>query len=128
VAKKRTTSRRKKSTPTLAEIKKARERLVEEIEGLDGELDALELVLGLKGDASEPPPPGRKRFRNNQNLVKTLRKALRGKECTIKDAVVAVRELGYQTTSPNFRIIVNQTLCNHPKDFKRVRRGVYTSR
>jgi hypothetical protein len=101
---------------------------MEEIESIDAELDSVELALGLRGDAGSPPPPGRKRFRNNQNLVKTLHKALRGQRMSVNDAVVAVRELGYQTTSPNFRIIVNQTLCNHKKEFKRLSRGLYTSR
>ena len=38
----------------------------------------------------------------------------------------AVQKAGYQTTSPNFRTIVNQTLLKK-KHFKRVERGQYTS-
>ncbi len=38
------------------------------------------------------------------------------------------KQCGYMTTSPSFRTIVNQTLINHPKRFKRVSRGVYTAK
>ena len=39
-----------------------------------------------------------------------------------------VQRGGYMTTSPSFRTIVNQTLINHPKRFKRRSRGVYTAK
>jgi hypothetical protein len=50
---------------------------------------------------------------------------LKGKKMTVVNAAEAVRRAGYQTTSPNFRVMVNATLLNK-KLFKRVERGVYT--
>jgi len=67
----------------------------------------------------------RKRARNDGNLAEYLEHVLEGRELTIGAAMDAVLEAGYQTTAENFRVIVNQKLTSD-KQFKRVRRGVYT--
>lgn len=69
---------------------------------------------------------GRTRPKNELNLVEALQKLLKDQTLSVTDAAEQVQKAGYQTTSPNFRTIVNQTLINHEDVFKRVGRGLYT--
>ncbi len=78
-----------------------------------------------KRTAAEPAS-GRKRFQNEMNLVDSLRGLLKGKSMGVSEITDAVQKAGYQTTSPNFRTIVNQTLIKSGK-FKKVARGQYTA-
>lgn len=68
----------------------------------------------------------RSRPRNEMNLVAALEKVLSGATMSVTDAAEAVQRAGYQTTSPNFRTIVNQTLIKNSALFKKVSRGQYT--
>jgi hypothetical protein len=68
----------------------------------------------------------RTRARNPNNLVESLAAVLRGKTLSVTDAAEAVQRAGYQTTSPNFRTMVNAALLKK-KFFKRVERGQYTA-
>ena len=70
---------------------------------------------------------GRKRPRNDSNLVDALHKLLTGKQMSVTDAAEAVQKAGYQTSAANFRTIVNQTLIKFRSRFKKVSRGVYTA-
>lgn len=70
---------------------------------------------------------GRRRPRNEMNLVEALRKTLSGKTMSVTEVAEAVQREGYKTTSDNFRTIVNQTLINSGQ-FKRVARGQYTAK
>jgi hypothetical protein len=47
---------------------------------------------------------------------------------SVSDVADAVKKAGYQTTSSNFRVIVNQALLANPKIFRKVARGEYTAR
>jgi hypothetical protein len=69
----------------------------------------------------------RRRPRNDMNLVEALRKLLNDRTMSVTEAAAKVQEAGYNTTSPNFRTIVNQTLINSGQ-FKRVSRGKYTAK
>lgn len=69
---------------------------------------------------------GRKRARNDSNLVDALAKVLKGKTMSVTDLAEAVQRAGYQTTSKTFRTIVNQALIKHTDTFKKVSRGMYT--
>lgn len=73
---------------------------------------------------------GRKRPRNTSNLVDALHKTLRGKTMSVTEVAEAVQKHGYKTTSPNFRVIVNQALINRKNKgkFKKVARGQYTAK
>lgn len=70
---------------------------------------------------------GRKRAKNDSNLVDALVKVLTNKTMSVTGVSKAVQEAGYVTTSPNFRTIVNQALIRD-KRFKRVDRGQYTAK
>jgi hypothetical protein len=70
----------------------------------------------------------RSRPRNAGSLVEALKKLLTGKTMSVTEMAAAVQKAGYKTSSPNFRTIVNQTLINNKKDFKRVARGQYTAK
>lgn len=101
-----------------------REKLLAEVAAIDSELAAFgyEAVSSPRSRAGG----GRKRPRNEMNLVDTLTKALKGKTMGVSEAAEAATKLGYRSSSANFRNIVNQTLLKHNKVFKKVGRGQYT--
>lgn len=70
---------------------------------------------------------GRKRPKNDMNLVEALTKTLKGKTMGVTELAEAVQKNGYRTSAANFRTIVNQTLIKHPKTFKKVSRGMYSA-
>jgi hypothetical protein len=125
---------------TLAE---QRDRLVAELEALDQELGAIDTGASSPAPArrkrGRPPGSGRagrKRAgrparsgrRNKANLVDSLHALLQNRTLNVTEISNAVQKAGYKTKSPNFRTIVNQTLINNPKMFKRVARGQYTAK
>ena len=67
------------------------------------------------------------RIQNEQCLAEALVEVLSAETLSVTAAAAAVQAHSYQTTSPNFRTIVNQTLIAHPDRFERVRRGHYTA-
>lgn len=71
--------------------------------------------------------PGRRRARNDMNLVEALAKVLTGKTMGVTEVAEAVQRAGYKTTSDNFRTIVNQALIKSNL-FKKVSRGQYTAK
>jgi hypothetical protein len=76
---------------------------------------------------------GRKRRRrgrggNESSLVSTLQQVLSGTTLSVVDAVEAVKRAGYRTKAAHFRTIVNQALTANPDVFRKVSRGMYTSR
>jgi hypothetical protein len=82
---------------------------------------------GVIGGRKRGAKPGVKRPRNERNLVQSLSALLKGKTLNVTTAAEEVQKAGYNTTSPNFRTIVNQTLLKK-KHFKKVGRGKYTAR
>ena len=141
-----------------AEIQRREDELLTRRQELSDELEAVEAemaelggldVTGRNGSATRTMPrrsrggkqprsggraaassarSGRKRPRNEMNLVEALHELLRGRTMSVTETASAVQKAGYRTTSPNFRTIVNQTLINRPELFKRVARGKYASR
>jgi vacuolar-type H+-ATPase subunit D/Vma8 len=105
-------SRRQRGASALT---RKREKLLAKLAEVEAQIDALGGMLG----------GGRRRPKNEMNLVDALAKALDGKTMSVTDVAQAVQRQGYRTTSPSFRTIVNQTLINSGK-FKRVGRGQYT--
>jgi hypothetical protein len=101
---------------TVHRLIRERERVAAVIAEIDTQIDALGNVKV------------RRRPRNSSNLVEALVGVLTGKTMSLGEATDAVQAAGYQSTSPNFRTIVNQTLINKSRMFKRVTRGRYTAR
>lgn len=99
-------------------LQKRRSKLSEELATIDRELAAAG-VAPTSGD--------RRRPRNTQNLADALAALLANRTLSVTEMAQAVQEAGYQTTSPNFRTIVNQTLINDGR-FRRVARGRYTAK
>lgn len=106
-------------------------KLMRKREQLLGKVAEIEAIInslgGPAGGSRVALPPGRKRPKNDSNLVEALYELLKGKTMSVTDATEAVQQAGYKTTSKTFRTIVNQTLINSGK-FKRVSRGQYTSK
>lgn len=94
---------------------------------LDRRVAAVEKIINsamIRAGKGSPLAAPRRRPRNELTLVEALVKALKGKTLGVAEIVDEVQKIGYRTTSPNFRTIVNQTLINNPA-FKRVSRGKY---
>ncbi|MDX2146722.1 MAG: hypothetical protein SFZ23_04300 [Planctomycetota bacterium] len=111
-----------------AGLQRKYDRLAARLEELGARIEA----LGGSGGRRGPGRPvgsglGRKRPKNETNLVDALEKVLSGKTMGVTEVSEAVIKAGYQTTSKTFRTIVNQTLIKNPKRFKKVARGQYTA-
>ncbi len=115
-------SRRQKSAGKLV---RQRNRLLTQLNKLDRLISQSggQAAKRTRGSAS-----GRRRAKNESSLSQALHGLLKGKTMSVTDAATKVQEAGYKTTSPSFRTIVNQTLINHSKLFRRVDRGQYTSK
>jgi hypothetical protein len=72
---------------------------------------------------------GRTRARNDQSLVEVIHGVLTkaGEAMRVSDIADAVRKAGYQSTSPNFRSMVNQQLIKD-KRFSSASRGFYQAK
>lgn len=103
-------------------LERKRESMAAKLAAIDAELAQHGRHMGRVGAAG-----GRRRPRNEMKLADALVKVLTNSTMSVTDAAVAVQKAGYQTTSPSFRTIVNQTLLKD-KRFKRVERGQYTAK
>ncbi len=120
----------------LGKLEDSRDQLLDELDKVEKELKVLAKSMprgGRQGKATTRratgrKTTGRKRPKNKTNLVVALSKVLKGKIMGVSVVTVAVQKAGYKTSSPNFRTIVNQTLINNKKVFKKVSRGKYTAK
>ena len=103
----------------IEKLRKRRERLVAQLHQVEADLHTFGGALGLAN--------GRVRARNTQSLADALADLLKNKVMSVTEAADAVRAAGYQTTSANFRTIVNQTLIKDER-FENVSRGKYKAR
>lgn len=114
------------ATRRLKSLRKRREKLLIDLAAIDREMRSLASAArqnGLGGRSGI----GRTRPKNDSNLAEALAVLLTEKVLSVTEIAEQVQMAGYKTTSPNFRIIVNQTLIKD-KRFKRVRRGHYTAK
>jgi hypothetical protein len=107
---------------TVRTLERRRARLARKLTALDAQIAASGGTMNGSGKGLGATT----RARNKGSLADALAHMLKGKQMSVIDAAEAVRRAGYQTTSPNFRVMVNATLLNK-KLFKRVDRGVYTA-
>lgn len=123
----------------LGRLEQQRDRLIAELHSIDSTLADFGIAMpnGFSMGRKRGPgrPPGRpamlgtrRRPRNATNLVDALAQTLKGKTMGVSEVSDAVQKNGYQTTSPNFRTIVNQALISNPKVFKKIARGQYTAK
>lgn len=110
---------------TVAALERRREKLLKRVAEIDAEIVA---NGGSSRGGWTRGMGGRKRPKNTMQLLDALKEVLNGKTMSVTDAAEAVQKAGYQTSSANFRTIVNQTLINNiKKHFKRTGRGMYTA-
>ena len=107
-------------------LQRKREKLIRQVEEIDAEIREIGGTLGMAAPG-RTAAGGRKRPRNDMNLVEALSALLKNKTMSVTEAAEAVQRAGYKTTSASFRTIVNQTLINSGQ-FKRVSRGQYTAK
>lgn len=113
---------------TIGTLERRRATLLKKIAALDAEIQAN--GGSANGAWSRAGGGVRKRPKNEMQLVDALKKVLKGKTMSVTDAAEAVQKAGYQTSSPSFRVIVNQCLINNlgkKGGFKRTGRGMYTA-
>jgi DNA-binding transcriptional MerR regulator len=109
----------------LQERRSAVQKLHKQRAELQKKLDQVDKEITRLGGSTEPRTAGG-RIRNGISLVAAMEGVLRGKSpMRVGEILDAVLAGGYQSTSANFRGIVNQTLIKE-KQFKQVGRGVYT--
>ena len=113
-------ARRKRRVQTLA---RRHDRLIARASELKAQIEALG-GSGGRAAPGEPTAASPVRPRNEANLVESLKRVLGNRTMTVAEAVKAVLESGYQTTSPSFRQIVNLTFIRSG-EFERVGRGEY---
>lgn len=104
----------------VSRLRRQHARHLERAAKVEAQIRSLGGVSGGRG--------GRIRPRNDMNLVDALAKTLQGTTLSVTELAEAVQKNGYQTTSPNFRTIVNQALIKFPSRFKKVARGQYTAK
>jgi hypothetical protein len=113
---------------TVGTLERRRAALLKKVAALDAEIMANGGAAGGRGAWSRAGGGVRTRPKNEVQLLDALKAALKGKTMSVTEAAEAVQKAGYQTSSVNFRTIVNQTLINNlKKGFKRVGRGQYTA-
>ncbi|MCC7350758.1 MAG: hypothetical protein IT446_09330 [Phycisphaerales bacterium] len=107
-----------RSRSQLNKLMRKRMRLQTQMDALDRE------IKKIAGDGSVAGAV-RTRAKNSISLADAIAKVLEnGKPAVVSDVARSVRELGYRSSSPNFRAIVNQTLIKD-KRFVSGGRGLY---
>ncbi len=108
----------------LEALQARRDRLTGQIAELDQEIKASG-GSAMTTARTRTRASGRRRCpRNTMPLAEVLARTLKGKQFSVTEAADAVRNGGCRTTSPHFRLIVNQALIKD-KRLKRVARGTY---
>jgi hypothetical protein len=116
--------RRQRSVGTM---QKKRAKLAAKLATLDAQLSALGASLGAGGASGAGMAGGRRRPKNDKNLVESLAIVMKGKTLGVSEAADAVQKAGYKSSAANFRTIVNATLLKNRSKFKKVGRGQYTA-
>ncbi len=96
---------------------KKREKYVALLAELEKQIAAAGGVAGRRGG----------RRANGAGLKESIAKVLTGKPMNVTDIAEAVLKSGYISSSPNFKVMVNQQLIANKKLFKRVDRGLYAA-
>jgi hypothetical protein len=107
----------------LAKAEAKVKRIMTAIQSLGGGVDRAVAASGRRKGSVV----GRKRPKNDMNLVESLAKVLKGKTMGVTEVTQAVQVAGYKTSAANFRTIVNQALIRS-EAFKKVSRGQYTAK
>jgi hypothetical protein len=110
-----------------AQLVAAAAQLEQQIRAAGGSVNGAAVSSGRLPGRKRGAKPGVKRPRNEQNLVDAMAALLKGKTMNVTTIAEEVQKAGYNTTSPNFRTIVNQTLIKSDR-FKKVARGQYTAK
>jgi len=120
-------NRRQRGLPRLyAQLRKAEAKVSKLV-------SAISNIEGVKAKRE----PGRRRVtksgavrirpKNDRSLIEVLASVLKGKTLSVAEAVTKAKGAGYKTSSPNFRVIVNQALLKSNL-FKKVSHGKYTAK
>ena len=125
---------RPKSNPSIADLQAMirarrgeRQKLVNERKKVQKRLDKLDReIAAFDGDAGSTASGGGSRPRNDQPLPDVIASVLKSNKGSMKVGEIAegVQANGYQSSSANFKGIVNQALIKDSR-FKQDGRGVY---
>jgi hypothetical protein len=109
-------SRRRRSLPAL---QRRRDKA-------QAKVDSLNAMIASLGGSGGGRTARRGRGASDGTLADYLKRVLDGATMGVTEVAEAVQKIGYNTTSPNFRTIVNAALMSKKNGFKRVARGKYT--
>lgn len=112
---------------SLRKLEAKRAKLATALETIERQIQSFGGMPGRRPAGGAGAAGGRRRPRNEMNLVEALAQVLKGKTMSVTQVAQAVQDAGYRTTSDNFRTIVNQTLIKSDR-FKKVGRGQYTAK
>ena len=126
---------RPKKQPSIAELQNMikerrgqRSKLMRDRKAAAAKLEQIDRkIAALDGGEYAGPSGGTgSRPRNAQPLPEVMASVMKknGKPMKIADITEAVQKAGYQSSSPNFRGIINQTLIKEDR-FKQESRGLY---
>lgn len=101
-------------------------RVAAEADKLRAEIEALGGSTSV-APGNRQPYPAQPRSRNATSLIEALKNVLSAEALSVSETMKKVMEAGYQSNSPSFRQIVNQTLAKCDQ-FERVGRGMYKAK
>ncbi len=112
------------SREKLSGLQKERDKAAKALAAIDAKIAAISGGAVAAGGGAVRAPGTR--ARNAKSLTTVLGEVLSsGKPMSVGDIVDGVLATGYQSSSPNFRGIVNQTLIKEKKTFGSAGRGMY---
>jgi hypothetical protein len=114
-----TTTRKKE----IDKLNKKKQKLLKDLAEVETQIGR----FGGSGSKSRVGRPRGTRARNDKPLADVLADVLgkNGKAMKVSEIAEAVLATGYNTNSPNFRSIVNQTLIKDRKRFDQAERSYY---
>ena len=101
----------------VSKLVKKREKYIAMLAEIEKQISAAGGTIGGRGG----------RRASGAGLKESIARILTGKPMNVSDIAEAVLKSGYISSSPNFKVMVNQQLIANKKLFKRVERGLYTA-
>lgn len=110
-------------TKEISKLTKKKQKLLDEIADIDKQISR----FGGSTSKARVGRPRGTRARNEKPLADVIADVLgkNGKAMKVAEIAEAVLATGYNTNSPNFRSIVNQTLIKDRKRFDQAERSYY---
>lgn len=104
----------------MARLVKKRDKLIRQVARIDSQIQQGSISSSVTKQKSEPV--------QEQKLFEILVSILQDKKMKLAEMEKAVKETGYKTKSKDFSNVIYQCIKDHRSNFRRVSRGVYTTK